>query len=67
MAAVDVAATAARQVIAEGLTVDADARLVDHAIQQLPTALATRRAAIARLHGYVAWSASRPAGKCSPL
>ncbi|MDQ2765350.1 MAG: F0F1 ATP synthase subunit B [Pseudomonadota bacterium] len=45
LAAVDVGTTAARQVIAEGLTPDADARLVDHAIAHLPTALAPRRAA----------------------
>jgi F-type H+-transporting ATPase subunit b len=45
LAAADVATTAARQVLAEGLTADADARLIDHAIAQLPTALAARRAA----------------------
>ena len=45
LTAVEVATTAARQVIAEGLTADADARLIDHAITQLPSALASRRAA----------------------
>jgi len=39
LAAADVATTAARQVLAEGLTADADARLIDHAISQLPAAL----------------------------
>jgi F-type H+-transporting ATPase subunit b len=45
LAAVDVATTAARQVIADGLTADADSRLIDQAIAQLPAALASRRAA----------------------
>jgi F-type H+-transporting ATPase subunit b len=45
LAAVEVATSAARQVISEGLSADADARLVDQAIQQLPAALAARRAA----------------------
>jgi F-type H+-transporting ATPase subunit b len=45
LAAVDVATTAARQVIADGLTADADSRLIDQAIAQLPAALAPRRAA----------------------
>ena len=45
LTAVEVATTAARQVIAEGLTADADARLIDHAITQLQSALASRRAA----------------------
>ncbi len=45
LAAADVATAAARQVLAEGLTADADAHLIDHAIQQLPSALAARRAA----------------------
>jgi F-type H+-transporting ATPase subunit b len=45
MAAVEVATSAARQVMSEGLSAEADARLVDQAIQQLPTALAARRAA----------------------
>ena len=41
--AAEIATTAARQVIADGLTADAGARLIDAAISQLPTALATRR------------------------
>jgi F-type H+-transporting ATPase subunit b len=45
LTAADVATTAARQVLAEGLTADADARLIDQAIAQLPAALAARRAA----------------------
>ncbi len=45
LAAADVATMAARQVIAEDLTAEADAALVDHAIGQLPAALAARRAA----------------------
>jgi F-type H+-transporting ATPase subunit b len=45
LAAADVATTAARQVLAEGLTADADSRLIDQAITQLPAALAARRAA----------------------
>ncbi len=45
LAAVDVATTAARQVLAEGLTADADSFLIDQAITQLPAALAPRRAA----------------------
>jgi F-type H+-transporting ATPase subunit b len=45
LTAADVATAAARQVLAEGLTADADSRLIDHAISQLPTALAARRAA----------------------
>jgi F-type H+-transporting ATPase subunit b len=45
LAAADVATAAARQVLAEGLTADADARLIDQAITQLPAALAARRAA----------------------
>jgi len=45
LTAVDVATSAAREVIAEGLTQDADASLIDHAITQLPSALAPRRAA----------------------
>jgi F-type H+-transporting ATPase subunit b len=45
LTAADVATAAARQVLAEGLTADADARLIDHAISQLPAALAPRRAA----------------------
>jgi F-type H+-transporting ATPase subunit b len=45
LTAAEVATTAARQVIAEGLSVDADTRLIDHAIAQLPNALAQRRVA----------------------
>jgi F-type H+-transporting ATPase subunit b len=45
LAAADVATTAARQVLAEGLTADADSGLIDQAISQLPAALAPRRAA----------------------
>lgn len=45
LTAAEVATAAARQVISEGLSADADARLVDHAITQLPTALAQRRVA----------------------
>ena len=45
LTAAEVATVAARQVISEGLSADADARLVDHAIAQLPTALAQRRVA----------------------
>jgi F-type H+-transporting ATPase subunit b len=45
LAAADIATTAARQVLVEGLTAEADAKLVDQAIAQLPAALAARRAA----------------------
>jgi F-type H+-transporting ATPase subunit b len=45
LTAAEVATVAARQVIADGLTADADARLIDHAITQLPSALAQRRVA----------------------
>jgi F-type H+-transporting ATPase subunit b len=45
LTAAEVATVAARQVIAEGLSAEADARLIDRAITQLPTALATRRVA----------------------
>jgi F-type H+-transporting ATPase subunit b len=45
LAAADVATAAARQVIAGDLSIEADATLIDHAISQLPTALAARRAA----------------------
>lgn len=45
LTAADVATVAARQVISEGLSADADARLVDHAIAQLPAAMAQRRVA----------------------
>jgi len=37
--AAEVATVAARQMLADGLTADADARLIDHAIGQLPAAL----------------------------
>jgi F-type H+-transporting ATPase subunit b len=43
--AAEIATTAARQIIAEGLTQDAGAKLIDAAISQLPAALAARRAA----------------------
>lgn len=45
LTAAEVATVAARQVIAEGLSADADARLIDHAISELPSALASRRLA----------------------
>jgi F-type H+-transporting ATPase subunit b len=45
LAAADVATAAARQVLAEGLTGDADSALIDQAITHLPVALAPRRAA----------------------
>lgn len=45
LAAADIATTAARQVLAEGLTAEADSVLIDQAISQLPAALAARRAA----------------------
>ena len=45
LAAADVAAKAAERVIAQGFGADADAQLIDHAIQGLPAALASRRAA----------------------
>jgi F-type H+-transporting ATPase subunit b len=45
LVAADIATTAARQVLAEGFAADADARLIDQAIAQLPAALAARRAA----------------------
>lgn len=45
LAAADIAASASREVIAEGLTPAADADLINQAITQLPTALAQRRAA----------------------
>lgn len=44
-AAAEVATFAARQVIAEGLSLDSANALIDQAIAQLPAALATRRAA----------------------
>jgi F-type H+-transporting ATPase subunit b len=43
--AAEVATVAARQVIAEGLSADADSKLVDQAIMRLPSALAQRRVA----------------------
>jgi len=45
LVAADIATTAARQVISEDLTEDADSRLIDQAITQLPSALSARRAA----------------------
>ena len=45
LTAVEVATLAARQVIAEGLSADADSHLIDTAIMQLPTALSSRRVA----------------------
>jgi F-type H+-transporting ATPase subunit b len=45
LAAVDVATTAVRQVLAEDLSADADSKLIDQAITQLPAALSSRRAA----------------------
>lgn len=44
-AAADIAARAAEQVIAQGFGAEQDAALVDRAIQGLPAALASRRAA----------------------
>jgi F-type H+-transporting ATPase subunit b len=44
-AAAELATIAARQVIAEGLSLEASNALIDHAITQLPAALAARRAA----------------------
>jgi F-type H+-transporting ATPase subunit b len=43
--AAEVATVAARRVIADGLSAEADGRLIDHAITQLPAALAQRRVA----------------------
>ena len=45
LTAVEVATAATRQVLAEGLTADADSHLIDHAITQLPSALSSRRVA----------------------
>ena len=45
LAAADIATRAAEQVIAGGFTADADAALIDRAIQGLPAALSGRRAA----------------------
>jgi F-type H+-transporting ATPase subunit b len=43
--AAEVATVAARQVIADGLSAEADGGLIDHAITQLPAALGQRRLA----------------------
>ncbi len=43
--AAELATAAARQVIAEGMSLDSSNALIDHAIAQLPSALATPRAA----------------------
>jgi len=45
LAAADLAGRAAERVLADGFSADADADLIDRAIQALPTALAGRRAA----------------------
>ena len=45
LAAADIAARAAQQVIAQDFTAEADAPLIDRAIQGLPAALSGRRAA----------------------
>jgi F-type H+-transporting ATPase subunit b len=45
LAAADVATAATRDVLAEDLTADADSKLIDQAITQLPAALGQRRAA----------------------
>jgi F-type H+-transporting ATPase subunit b len=45
LAAADIATTAAKLVLAEGLTAEADGALIDQAITGLPAALAPRRAA----------------------
>jgi len=45
IAAAEIAGSAARQVIAEGLSADASAALVDRAIAGLPSALASKQAA----------------------
>jgi F-type H+-transporting ATPase subunit b len=45
LTAAEVATVAARQVIREGLSAEADSRLIDHAITELPGALASRRLA----------------------
>src|SRR5579875_3435097 len=44
LAAAELATQAARQVIAEGLSADQDAQLIDHSIRQLPAALTARAA-----------------------
>lgn len=45
LTAADLATVAATRVIAEGLSADVDATLIDHAIRALPAALSPRRAA----------------------
>ena len=45
LTAVEVATVAARQVIADGLSADADSQLIDQSITRLPGALSGRRAA----------------------
>ena len=45
LTAADLAGLAAREVIAASLSTEADARLIDRSISQLPAALAARRAA----------------------
>ena len=45
LAAADIATTAARQVLAEGLTADADAKLIDQAIATASNRAGARRAA----------------------
>jgi len=45
LAAAELAGRAAERVLAEGFSADADASLIDRAIQALPAALASRRAA----------------------
>ena len=45
LTAAEVATAAARQVIAEGLSAEADGQLIDNAITQLPSALASQRVA----------------------
>ena len=45
LAAADIATSAARRFLADGFGPEPDSALIDHAITQLPTALATRRAA----------------------
>ena len=44
LTAADIATSAARQVISDGLSADADSRLIDQAISQLPAALSRRAA-----------------------
>jgi F-type H+-transporting ATPase subunit b len=43
--AAEIATAATRQVLADGLTAEADARLIDQAITQIPSVLGQRRAA----------------------